>query len=119
MPAGSLERQIAELRHGEHLCMIYNNRAEQMAATVPFIACGLKAGECCVYMADDQTLEDLVTALARAGLNVQSEQDRGALRILTPKDADFQSKAFNPKETIGFLRRTVQKAFEAGFPGVR
>lgn len=119
MSAGSLERQIAELRHGEHVCMIYENRAEQMAAAVPFIIHGLNAGECCVYVADDQTIEDVIAALAAAGLNVQAEVDRGALRLLTKKDAYFPNGAFNPKQTIEFLRQTVQEATEAGFPGVR
>ncbi len=45
-------RQLAEVGPGEHLCLIYETEAEQMAAAVPFVQLGLARNECCVYFAD-------------------------------------------------------------------
>ncbi len=50
----ALERQLAGLRAGDHLCMIYEDAAEQMAAIVPFVREGLAQGGCCAYISDDR-----------------------------------------------------------------
>src|SRR4051812_13970962 len=36
-----LEMQLAALRPGEHLCMLYDTEAEQLGALVPFLLHGL------------------------------------------------------------------------------
>lgn len=67
MQPDSLQQQVAYLRYGEHLCLIYDDRAEQMATAIPFTTGGLAAGDCCVFVAGDQTIGDVATALAEAG----------------------------------------------------
>ena len=41
----ALEKQIAELKPGDHLCLIYEDAAEQMAAIVSFFRADLIRGE--------------------------------------------------------------------------
>ena len=40
-----LERQLIDLKQGDHICLIYETMAEQMAAAVPFLKEGLARGE--------------------------------------------------------------------------
>ena len=65
MPS-ELERQVTALKQGDHVCPIYENRAERMAIAVPFLKRGLALGEQCLYIADERLMEDLVEALAAA-----------------------------------------------------
>ena len=47
-----LERQVTGLKQGDHLCLIYQDAAEQMAAIVPFMKARLARGEACLYIGD-------------------------------------------------------------------
>ena len=71
-----LEQELAKLKQGDHICLIYETTAEQLAAAVTFIMEGLARGERCVYIADDHAHEEVVEALAAAGAEFV-EVDRG------------------------------------------
>ncbi len=116
---GDLERQLAGLRHGDHLCMVYENRAEQMAAAALYIEYGLAAGDQCVYAADEQTVDEVFLRLSERGIDVEREQQRGALRLLTKHDAYLRTGQFDPQEMIEFFRQTTDQAIADGFGGFR
>ena len=61
-----LEQQLTKLKQGDHICLIYEDTAEQMAGAVLFLKEGLSRGERCVYIADDRTVEAIAQALAAA-----------------------------------------------------
>src|SRR5258706_6005436 len=82
-----LSRRTLSLRHGDHLCLFYEqDPAEQMPALIPFIQEGLAGGEQFIYVADDQTVDELAGRLERGGIDVAKESERGALRLLTPRE---------------------------------
>jgi PAS domain S-box-containing protein len=117
--SGELAKRILELRQGDHACLIYNeDPAEQMEALVPYIKEGLEEGEQCIYVADDQTIEEVARGLEAGGINVRRESERGALRLWTrrewrqPGELDSARKSFQ-------VRRFIDEALEAGFKGVR
>ncbi|MBI4495199.1 MAG: MEDS domain-containing protein [Chloroflexi bacterium] len=114
-----LARQIGDLRQGDHLCLIYEEPAEQMAAVIPFVQDGLARGERCVYIADDRTVDEVHSALEAVGVDVPGLSARGALALLTKRDAYLRSGSFDPEAMIAFLRQAVADALEAGFTGLR
>jgi signal transduction histidine kinase len=114
-----LEQQLTSLKQGDHVCLIYKNITEQMAAAVPFIRQGLARGERCVYIAADHAVEEVVQALAAAGVDVGQERQRGALRLLTKADAYLRSGEFDSQAMIDFLRQVENEALADGFSGVR
>ncbi len=116
---GELERQIALLRPGDHLCLIYEDAPEQMKAIVPFVEAGLRRGECCVYIADDDTTAGMATALAASGVDVPRELERGALVFLTERDTYQRGGAFDPEAMIELLRETLERALAKGSAGLR
>jgi PAS domain S-box-containing protein len=114
-----LKRALAGLKTGDHLCLIYETADEQFAAVVPFIGDGLARGERCLYVVDDRAADEVVGALSAAGVNVEHEVRRGALRILTKRDAYLKSGTFDPRRMITLLRRSTAEAVAAGFTGLR
>ncbi len=114
-----LQRQLTQLRQGDHICPIYETFDEQMATAVPFIKLGFARGERCVYVADERSFEQLCAALAAAGVNVQQERDRGALQLVTKRDAFLKSGSFDPAEMIRHMHATEVQALADGFHGLR
>ena len=116
---GELSKQLKKLKHGDHICSIYERTGEQLAAAVPFIMDGLARGERCVYIVDDCTIDEVVQALAAAGVDVVPERQRGALRLLTRRDTCIRAGEFVPHAMIDFIRQTEAEALADGFSGLR
>jgi signal transduction histidine kinase/ActR/RegA family two-component response regulator len=114
-----LEGRIARLRQGDHLCLIYDRAAEQMAALIPFLKRGLAAGERCLYLADGATTEMAERALAHEGIDLDREKERGALVLLTRRDGFLQGGRFDPGAMTDLLRQAEQEALDDGFSGLR
>src|SRR5687768_15057188 len=82
-----LEQQIRDLERGAHLCLFYQqDPAEQMPALVPFIQEALRQDERFVYIADDQTTEELAARLEASGVNVAAETNRKRLNLWTRRE---------------------------------
>lgn len=117
--AYSLHCQLACIDHGKHVCMVYDDADEQLAVAVPYMADGLRNGDCCAYIADDLTVDQVKAALEGGGVDVRREIDRGALMLLTKREAYLRNNAFDPAEMIDFLGRAVDDAVARGFAGFR
>src|SRR5262245_18822099 len=113
-----LQRQLESIRQGEHLCVVYEGAAEQMAAAVPFLRAGLAQGERCIYIADERTTEEVAHALASGGVNVPGECERGALQLLTRRESYLRAGRFDPRQMIEFLGQAVEEALAAGSAGL-
>jgi PAS domain S-box-containing protein len=114
-----LERQLLDLKQGDHICLIYETKAEQMAGALPFLKEGLARAERCLYVADDRTSEGVAQALAAAGVDVAHEQERSALGMLTKQDSYLKSGQFDPRAMVDFLRSAQTQALAEGFSGLR
>ncbi|HEY9420425.1 MAG TPA: MEDS domain-containing protein [Thermoanaerobaculia bacterium] len=114
-----LERRLARLRQGDHLCLIYHSAAEQLGALVPYIKAGLSAGERCLFVGHATSGQRLERALQGAGVDVDFECDRGALVILTQREHWLQGGRFDPGAMMDTLRQTEQQALDDGFSGLR
>jgi signal transduction histidine kinase len=115
----NLAHQISRLKHGDHLCMIYENVEDQMAAVVPFIRDGIRRGEKCVYVADDLTLDRVADELAKGGVDVGEAVGWGSLDLVTKREAYLKSGSFDPGGMVEFLGSAVEKAAQEGFTGFR
>jgi signal transduction histidine kinase len=116
---GELERRIAGLRQGDHLCLIYRSAAEQTAALVPFLKAGLAAGERCLFAGHGTSGRRLERALRESGLDVQAECDRGSLVFLNRRETWLPGGRFDPGTMMDILRQAEQDALDDGFSGLR
>ena len=114
-----LAEQMLSLQAGDHLCLFYDkDPAEQMPALMPFIQDGLSKGERFIYVADDQTADELAGRLERAGINVGRETDRGTLRLWTRREWRQPGELSSEKKSQQ-VRKIIADAQAAGFQGVR
>jgi len=116
---GALASAMESLSVHDHLCLIYESQEEQFAAVVPFIRHGLAAGQCCLYIADDNAVDAIGAALRTNGIDVDAESARGALRILTKRESYLRDGRFDPDGMIAFLAEATAEARADGFSALR
>ncbi|HYG62126.1 MAG TPA: MEDS domain-containing protein [Thermoanaerobaculia bacterium] len=116
---GDLERRVARLRHGDHLCLIYDAVQEQTAALVAFVKGGLAAGDRCLFVGHPVSGSRLERALAEAGVRAGREAERGALVLLSDREMWLPAGRFEPGAVMDLLRQAEQQALDDGFSGLR
>jgi CheY-like chemotaxis protein len=114
-----LARQMANLRPGDHTCLVYESDEEQVRAAAHFIAEGLRKGERCAFAVDGQAAEHVKAALRGGGVNTGRELERGALLYATPGDAYLKTGRFDPEGQFGHLGGLVERSLTEGFTGLR
>src|SRR3990170_1243518 len=111
---------LKSLNVHDHVCLLYSNRREQLAAAIPFIGQGLDRGEKCVYIADENTAAALQKAIRDAGIDVKSALKTGSLVIITGiKDTYLSKGYFDPDLMIQFLQVTTAAAKKGGYSALR
>jgi PAS domain S-box-containing protein len=119
MAYDTVTRRLTELRRGDHLCSISENRDEQLTTMAALVKHGLAAGDCCLYLADDPMVNDLCAALAGVGVDVSNERRRRALALPDVRDLRLRARAFDPEIILDFLHHAVDQALADGFSGLR
>jgi len=113
----SLSPRIA-YHQGDHVCTLFTTPEEQLAAAVEYISAGLSRGERCLYVCCEHGVPEFRAALQRAGIDVATEEKRGALLLLTRHDGHLQGGSFDPDKMISMLHAAVEDALSAGFAGL-
>lgn len=115
----NLERRIARLRHGDHLCLIYDGGAEKAVALVPYFKIGLAAGERCLYVGPPAAGRRLERGLEETGVRTGAELERGALVLVTRQEDWLPPGRLDQGTLLDLLRRAEQQALDDGFSGLR
>src|SRR5580698_2148426 len=107
-----LARQLSEMKHGDHACLIYDSLQQQMAVMLPFVQEGLKRNEACLYIANDRSLTEIKALFKDYGIDVEGEIERGALIF---PESNMRSGTFEPVEMVAVLRSYISDAIRKGF----
>jgi len=110
---------IEEVSVHDHLALIYENRQEQFDAALPFIEAGIENNEKCIYVADDNLVEDVEAEFETRGMAVEQAVDRGAFEVAVPADTYLRDGYFDPDEMLAFLKSETEDALAEGFDALR
>lgn len=105
-------------QQGDHICTLYGSPEEQLKAAVEYIKAGLARRERCLYVCGEHSIKELRGALRAAGVDVKTDEARGALVLVTKKDAHLKGGHFSADKMISLLHQAVQDALDAGFAGL-
>ncbi|MBV8517226.1 MAG: MEDS domain-containing protein [Acidobacteria bacterium] len=100
------------------MCTLYSDRDEQLAAAVNYLRGGLERGERCLYVCCEHSPDEFRAGLRAAGIDVAGEEARGALLLLTKREAHLAGGCFDPDKMITMLHGAVKDALDAGFSGL-
>jgi len=120
-------RESAEFRgpveplegHGhanDHFALVYDDRAERLAAAVPFLRQGIDAGEKCLYVGDERSLETVADLLRDRGIDVERAVESGALVFESVADTYLRDGSFDPESMMEIYGAEIEAAtaeFEA------
>ena len=107
-----------QYQQGDHVCTLYSNRDEQLTAAVEYIRGGLARGERCLYVVCEHSPDEFRDGLRAAGIDVDAEEARGALLLLTKHDGHLSGGSFDPDKMISMLHVAVKDALDSGFAGL-
>ena len=109
-----------DVEQGQHICTVYDTRAEQLAVAAAYMSDGLARGERCLYVADSlDALEEVRRELGTHGVDAPAEEFRGALLLLTSDAAHLDGGSFDAERMLRMLNEAVEAALDAGFKGLR
>ena len=118
MPGPSVH-PIQQLHRGDHACLLYESRQDQLAAIVAFLKEGLERWECCAYVLDHLTGLEIIRALDAQGVDVLDAHRRGALVMLNKWETYLQGGRFDAHQTTSTFLRLIESKLKAGFKMVR
>jgi signal transduction histidine kinase len=114
---------IAELGGGlglhQHLCLIYDNHDEQLAAALPYLRAGLERREKCLYIADENSAAAVLDALRKCGTDVDRYLRSRSLIIAGKQETTLKYGRCDPDWWIRFLSEATREAGAAEFSGLR
>ncbi|APX96805.1 MEDS domain-containing protein [Natronorubrum daqingense] len=108
-------------RSTDHYAFIYDNDdgVDQLALAASFVRQGLERGERCLYVADDNSRGDVLTAMRSNGIDVDDALESGSLSLLTPAEMYSQDGEFDPEAMLEFWEETLAESKADGFTGLR
>jgi hypothetical protein len=101
-------------RQGDHVCALYSSPEQQLEAAIEYIAGGLSRGERCLYICCEHSPSQFRGALRDAGIDVDAEERRGALVLLTKFEAHLKGGSFEPARMIEVLTPLWPKRWRPG-----
>jgi hypothetical protein len=110
---------LFQFRHGDHLCVFYRSVDSLMQVLSPYIAEGLRNGERCFCVQQDEVVKRLEYDLRFIGVDMDEAVKRGALEFRSVQDAYMPNGHFEPQAMMELLIRSIEDSVERGFTGFR
>ena len=80
---------------------------------------GIERREKCVYVADENTADDVIDALRDEGMDVGAAVESGSLTVASKRETTLKEGRLVPEKLIRFWADTADAARAAGFSGLR
>ncbi|WP_436911908.1 MEDS domain-containing protein [Halosimplex marinum] len=94
----------------DHFALIYDDRDEQFAATVPFLRQGLEGGEKCMYVGSERSLETVADLLRDRGIPVDEAVESGALVFESVANTYLRDGSFDPESMMDLYEAEIEAA---------
>lgn len=118
-PSDRFRTTLRELSLHEHICLLYRDQEEGLLSACEFVQHGLEQGDQCVYVADDNTSEEVTAMLSMRGVDTERAISSGQLIIVTKQESYLKEGSFDPDTTINFFAAAADDALKANYRGVR
>ncbi|HEX2868147.1 MAG TPA: MEDS domain-containing protein [Ignavibacteriales bacterium] len=110
---------VKNIKVHDHTCSIYETRDEQFAVIAPFIRYGLENNEKCIYVADENTAEEVFELLEKDIPDLKCYMEKNAFSILGKKEVYLKTGSFSPELVIEAIKENVSTAKLQGFKAFR
>jgi len=110
---------LEDLRPTNHAIILYESLEAKYNALFNYLKLGLENGEAAVYVASEDSPRQIRDAMKQFGIEVEKNEEKGALRILGYKDVYIIDGKFSTSTTINLWNKLYNEALKNGFKGWR
>lgn len=110
---------LFQFKHGDHTCVFYRSEDSLREVLTPYVAEGLRRGECCFLAQKARVAARLISDLRFLGFNTDEAIDSGALGLHTEEDTYFPDGCFHPGAMMDLLLRSIHESVARGFSAFR
>ena len=108
------------VRHGDHICCLFDTDEEHLEIAARYIADGLRQREHCLYCGwSSDILRGFRDRLGQEGVDVDAMVKRGALTLATSTDLHLAGGRFDSEWMLRLLSDKLETVMNAGFTGLR
>ncbi|MFA6027363.1 MAG: MEDS domain-containing protein [Patescibacteria group bacterium] len=111
--------KLENIQLGDHLCSIYKNKEEQFSTIIPFFKTGLKNNQKCIYIADENSADEVISQLEKGGIDIKKYIASKQFLILSKRETYLKEGSFDPDRMIDLLKETEKGALKEGYSGLR
>ncbi len=104
---------------GDHICAIFDTRAQQMEVMGPFVATGLRMEQRCVWIGPEESAAALRETLADAGGDLATLEASSQLLIISEISFYLRDGVFEPGRTMDLLGALLQDNQREGYATMR
>ena len=110
---------VKTMRAKNHSILFYTNRRDKCEVLFTYLKAGLDAGEAAIYVASDESPDQVRQAAKDFGLNVDHYEKTHALRIVDYREWYIIEGEFDISRTFSLWKRSLREALARGFKGLR
>lgn len=103
----------------DHVILFYVNREDKHDVLFSYLKAGLQAGEAAIYVASEETPNQIMQAMNEFGLDTDIYEKTHALRVVDYRDWYIIKGQFDIGRTFSLWERSLQEALKRGFKGLR
>jgi hypothetical protein len=103
----------------DHAILFYSNRQDKHQILFTYLKAGLDAGEAAIYVASEETTDEIARAMKDFGVNVEQYEKTGGLRIMDYREWYIIKGEFNVGRIFSLWEKSLQDALAAGYKGLR
>jgi len=110
---------VKNLKLSEHAVLIYTNPKDKQDTLFTYLKAGLDKGEAAVYVASEETPEEIRQAMQRFGIDVDQHERDGALKIVDYRNWYLMDGKFDVSRSLSLWRKLLEESKSRSFQGLR
>ena len=107
------------LREHRHVCAFFCSVDDEYNTLLPFICDGLNCGQRAFHVLPERHVDDHVTRLRSAGIDVDAAQRSRQLEIALPQDTYLRTGRFDKEDMLNLIQQVLQNGTSLGYPLTR
>ncbi|MCX6730922.1 MAG: MEDS domain-containing protein, partial [Candidatus Roizmanbacteria bacterium] len=101
---------IKDIKLGDHICSIYQNKEQQFSFVVPFLMDGLMNKNKCIYVAGENSKEEVIFQFENAGFKITDYINSKQLEVVLAKDIYLEGGVFKPEGLLNTINNLKEAA---------
>jgi hypothetical protein len=110
---------VKNMRAKDHAILFYADQQYKCDVLFTYVKAGLDLGEAAVYIASDESVQEIERSMESFGLNVDELRKRHALRVVDYREWYIINGEFNVSKILSRWEGALQESRARGFTGLR